>query len=64
MSSELPPLVPCTDPDHTGPRRELLGCVGPEPAPPALTSGVTGAALQWTGFSVASSPGAAGRSGS
>ncbi|MER6109304.1 hypothetical protein [Streptomyces hirsutus] len=28
----LPPTVPCADPDHTGPVRERLGCIGPDPA--------------------------------
>lgn len=28
----LPPAQPCTDPRHTGPIRERLGCTGPDPA--------------------------------
>lgn len=28
----LPPAQPCTDPRHTGPIREQLGCSGPDPA--------------------------------
>lgn len=30
----LPPEQPCTDPRHTGPIREQLGCVDPAPAEP------------------------------
>ncbi|MGW2591977.1 hypothetical protein ACWCXC_17160 [Streptomyces sp. NPDC001515] len=30
--SVLPPEQPCTDPRHTGPLREQLGCSGPDPA--------------------------------
>lgn len=31
--NNLPPVQPCTDPDHTGAVRERLGCAGPEPTP-------------------------------
>jgi hypothetical protein len=30
MTEHLPPTQPCTDPRHTGPVREQLGCTGPD----------------------------------